>query len=209
MRLGNTYSENAFLLNWSSTIYVLTGPEMRSMSSSCKLFCLMKTLHLTVQQLPSLVSLSRQPSTPCLCRFAVCFYCTTFCTSWSVLEVGHLASGSYVLDSDGDKEVHDSNLLSRAQIFLERARALDPDNIVANEFLHKVWTLSDHMIPSSREFTFCSYILYHKVQHYILPLITIPKTSLIAAAISNRNGGGIILDLCPTSHHINAKPSTI
>jgi hypothetical protein len=37
--------------------------------------------------------------------------------------------------------MHDSNLLSRAQIFLERAKALDPDNIVASEFLHKVWTL--------------------------------------------------------------------
>lgn len=37
--------------------------------------------------------------------------------------------------------MYDSNLLSRAQIFLERAKALDPDNIVANNFLHKVGIL--------------------------------------------------------------------
>jgi len=37
---------------------------------------------------------------------------------------------------------YDSNSLSRAQIFLEHAKALDPHNIVASEFLHKLHSIS-------------------------------------------------------------------
>ncbi|KAG1761355.1 hypothetical protein EDD22DRAFT_779872 [Suillus occidentalis] len=46
------------------------------------------------------------------------------------------------LESAGANEVegttYDNDSLSRAQIFLEHAKALDPHNIVASEFLHKV-----------------------------------------------------------------------
>ncbi|KAG2077223.1 hypothetical protein BDR04DRAFT_1148009 [Suillus decipiens] len=49
-------------------------------------------------------------------------------------------------ESAGTNEVegttYDSNSLSRAQIFLEHAKALDPHNIVANEFLHKLHSIS-------------------------------------------------------------------
>ncbi|KAG2156252.1 hypothetical protein DEU56DRAFT_226476 [Suillus clintonianus] len=49
-------------------------------------------------------------------------------------------------ESAGVNEVEetafDSNSLSRAQIFLEHAKALDPHNIVASEFLHKLHSIS-------------------------------------------------------------------
>ncbi|KAG1783097.1 hypothetical protein EV702DRAFT_1176349 [Suillus placidus] len=49
-------------------------------------------------------------------------------------------------ESAGANEVegttYDSNSLSRAQIFLEHAKALDPCNIVASEFLHKLHSIS-------------------------------------------------------------------
>ncbi|KAG2369650.1 hypothetical protein BDR07DRAFT_1476756 [Suillus spraguei] len=49
-------------------------------------------------------------------------------------------------ESAGTNEVegttYDSNSLSRAQIFLEHAKALDPHNIVASEFLHKLHSIS-------------------------------------------------------------------
>lgn len=49
-------------------------------------------------------------------------------------------------ESAGANEVegttYDSNSLSRAQIFLEHAKALDPYNIVASEFLHKLHSIS-------------------------------------------------------------------
>ncbi|KAG1755493.1 hypothetical protein EDB19DRAFT_1901712 [Suillus lakei] len=41
-----------------------------------------------------------------------------------------------------EETTYDSNSLSRAQIFLEHAKALDPDNIVASEFLHKLHSIS-------------------------------------------------------------------
>ncbi|KAG1752592.1 uncharacterized protein EDB91DRAFT_1044326 [Suillus paluster] len=41
-----------------------------------------------------------------------------------------------------EETTYDSNSLSRAQIFLERAKALDPHNIVASEFLHKLHYIS-------------------------------------------------------------------
>ncbi|OAX43990.1 hypothetical protein K503DRAFT_795776 [Rhizopogon vinicolor AM-OR11-026] len=52
--------------------------------------------------------------------------------------------------NDIEEATYDSNLLSRAQIFLERAKALDPDNIVAREFLHKLHSLSQE--PTLRSF---------------------------------------------------------
>ncbi|KIK44257.1 hypothetical protein CY34DRAFT_802868 [Suillus luteus UH-Slu-Lm8-n1] len=57
------------------------------------------------------------------------------------------------LESTGADEVdgatYDSNSLSRAQIFLEHAKALDPHNIVASEFLHKLHSMSQRPGPLS------------------------------------------------------------